>query len=149
MTFALRYFPLEACEPSAPKSKHGHLGIHQQTDGKLYLGVLTPVGRISVQFTPAHEAATRTNAFFRAVSLEHLFDGLGLSLQGVGKGGAGPYESHLTVTNAQTNHILVLQASEDLRHWTSLATNTPVAVTNWLFLDTNAPSFDRIDRTHK
>ena len=48
MTFALRYFPREACEPSTPKSKHGHLGIHQQTDGKHYLGVLTPVGRMSV-----------------------------------------------------------------------------------------------------
>jgi ferredoxin-nitrite reductase len=48
MTFALRHFPLDACEPSAPKSKHGHLGIHQQSDGRHYIGVLTPVGRISV-----------------------------------------------------------------------------------------------------
>ena len=48
MTFPLRYLPLEDCEPSAPKSKHGHLGIHQQTDGKHYIGVLTPVGRMSV-----------------------------------------------------------------------------------------------------
>jgi len=48
LTFALRHFPLAACEPSAPKAKHGHLGIHQQTDGKHYIGVLTPVGRMSV-----------------------------------------------------------------------------------------------------
>ena len=48
LTFPLRYLPLEHCEPSLPKSKHGHLGIHQQTDGKHYLGVLTPVGRMSV-----------------------------------------------------------------------------------------------------
>jgi ferredoxin-nitrite reductase len=48
LTFALRAFPLENCEPSAPKFKHGHLGIHQQTDGKHYIGVLTPVGRMSV-----------------------------------------------------------------------------------------------------
>ncbi len=48
LTFALRHFPLDLCEPSAPKSKHGHLGIHQQTDGKHYLGVLTPVGRMTV-----------------------------------------------------------------------------------------------------
>ena len=48
MTFALRYFPLELCESPAPKSKHGHLGIHQQSDGKHYIGVLTPVGRMSV-----------------------------------------------------------------------------------------------------
>lgn len=48
LTFALREFPLDACEPSAPKSKHGHLGIHQQTDGKHYIGILTPVGRMTV-----------------------------------------------------------------------------------------------------
>jgi ferredoxin-nitrite reductase len=48
MTFAPRHFPLELCEPPAPKSKHGHLGIHQQSDGKHYIGVLTPVGRVSV-----------------------------------------------------------------------------------------------------
>ena len=48
LTFPLRYLPLEACEPSAPKSKHGHLGIHSQSDGKHYIGILTPVGRMSV-----------------------------------------------------------------------------------------------------
>ena len=48
LAFPMRYFPLEGCEPSLPKSKHGHLGIHQQTDGKHYIGVLTPVGRMSV-----------------------------------------------------------------------------------------------------
>jgi ferredoxin-nitrite reductase len=48
LAFPMRYFPLESCEPSLPKSKHGHLGIHQQTDGKHYIGVLTPVGRMSV-----------------------------------------------------------------------------------------------------
>ena len=48
MTFALRLFPLNLCESSTPKSKHGHLGIHPQSDGKHYIGVLTPVGRMSV-----------------------------------------------------------------------------------------------------
>ncbi|RYD34086.1 MAG: NirA family protein, partial [Verrucomicrobiaceae bacterium] len=48
LTFPLRFLPLEQCEPSLPKSKHGHLGIHPQTDGTNYLGVLTPVGRITV-----------------------------------------------------------------------------------------------------
>jgi ferredoxin-nitrite reductase len=48
LAFPLRYFPLESCEPSAPKAKQGYLGIHQQNDGKHYIGVLTPVGRISV-----------------------------------------------------------------------------------------------------
>jgi ferredoxin-nitrite reductase len=46
--FGIRHFPLELCEPSRPKSKHGHLGIHNQSDGNHYIGVLTPVGRISV-----------------------------------------------------------------------------------------------------
>lgn len=49
LTFALRHFPLALCEPSLPKSKHGHLGIHPQSDGKNYLGVLTPVGRMSCE----------------------------------------------------------------------------------------------------
>jgi ferredoxin-nitrite reductase len=48
IAFPLRFFPLDECEPSLPKSKHGHLGIHPQTDGKNYLGILTPVGRITV-----------------------------------------------------------------------------------------------------
>lgn len=48
LTFPMRCFPLESCEPSLPKSKHGHLGIHQQNDGKHYIGVLTPVGRVTV-----------------------------------------------------------------------------------------------------
>ena len=49
LAFPLRYFPLEGCEPSQPKAKHGHLGIHPQTDGKNYLGVLIPVGRMSCE----------------------------------------------------------------------------------------------------
>ena len=49
LTFELRDFPLAACEPSLPKFKHGHLGIHPQNDGNNYLGVLTPVGRLSCQ----------------------------------------------------------------------------------------------------
>lgn len=48
LTFPLRDFPLIACETPAAKSKQGHLGIHRQTDGKHYLGVLTPVGRLPV-----------------------------------------------------------------------------------------------------
>jgi len=48
LAFPPRYFPLESCEPSLPKTKHGHLGIHQQADGKHYVGVLTPVGRMTV-----------------------------------------------------------------------------------------------------
>ena len=81
--------------------------------------------------------------FFRAVMLERLSDGLGLSLQGVGPGGTRPYHACLTLTNALPAHTLVFQASEDLRHWTPLATNTPVVTNNWQFLDTNAPAFNK------
>jgi len=49
LAFPLRYFPLELCETPAPKVKHGHLGAHLQADGNYYLGVLMPVGRISVE----------------------------------------------------------------------------------------------------
>lgn len=48
LAFPLRYLPLDACEPSLPKSKHGHLGIHPQSDGKHSIGILTPVGRVTV-----------------------------------------------------------------------------------------------------
>lgn len=64
LTFALRSYPLENCEPSAPKSKHGHLGIHQQADGKHYIGVLTPVGRMSV--SQMHALADIADAFGRS-----------------------------------------------------------------------------------
>src|SRR5690606_38208706 len=45
--FPLRHIPLADCEAQAPKAKHGHLGVHAQNDGKNYLGVLTPVGRMT------------------------------------------------------------------------------------------------------
>lgn len=48
MTFPLRHFPQEKCEPSRPKNKQGYLGIHPQNDGLNYVGVLTPVGRMTV-----------------------------------------------------------------------------------------------------
>ena len=48
LSFPLRYFPQEQCEQPQKKFKHGHLGVHSQSDGKHYIGVLTPVGRVSV-----------------------------------------------------------------------------------------------------
>jgi ferredoxin-nitrite reductase len=48
LAFPLRHFPADACEPPLPKSKHGHLGIHPQNDGKHSIGILTPVGRVTV-----------------------------------------------------------------------------------------------------
>ncbi|HBM77273.1 MAG TPA: NirA family protein [Verrucomicrobiales bacterium] len=47
IAFPLRYLAPEQCEEVSPKLKHGHLGIHSQTDGKHYIGVLTPVGRVT------------------------------------------------------------------------------------------------------
>lgn len=47
LTFPLRYFPLESCEPSRPKTKHGHLGVHRQSDGRNYIGICIPVGRMT------------------------------------------------------------------------------------------------------
>lgn len=101
----------------------------------------TPTGsRFDYLDTEAPQIGQR---HFRAAMPEHLCDGLSLTLDGVGPGGTRPYQAHVTVAGAQPGHTLVLQASPDLRHWTSLATNTPAAITNWPFLDTNAPSFDR------
>lgn len=51
LTVPLRRVPLEICEVPAPKEKHGHLGIHPQSDGKFYVGVLLPVGRLTVDQT--------------------------------------------------------------------------------------------------
>lgn len=48
LAFPLRRLPLEMCEPAVAKSKQGYLGIHPQSDGKNYIGICTPVGRISV-----------------------------------------------------------------------------------------------------
>jgi len=47
LTFPLRRLPLAECEVASPKQKHGHLGIHPQTDGKFYIGVGVPVGRLT------------------------------------------------------------------------------------------------------
>jgi len=63
LAFPLRYFSLENCEPSLPKEKHSHLGIHPQSDGKNYLGVLTPVGRMSCQ--QMHQIAAIADTYGR------------------------------------------------------------------------------------
>ena len=81
-------------------------------------------------------AAVFGHRFFRAVMQEHLFDSLGLSLN-------PNHHARLSISNAQPAHTLVLAASEDLRHWSPLATNTPATVADWLFLDTNAPAFEK------
>lgn len=47
LTFPLRRLPLAECAGPAPKLKNGHLGIHPQLDGKFYIGVGVPVGRLT------------------------------------------------------------------------------------------------------
>jgi len=47
LAFPLRRLPLAECAGPAPKLKNGHLGIHPQTDGKFYIGVGVPVGRLT------------------------------------------------------------------------------------------------------
>jgi len=42
----LIYYPLEKCLVSVPKVKHGHIGVHKQSDGNNYVGVVVPVGRM-------------------------------------------------------------------------------------------------------
>lgn len=49
LTFPLRRIPLDHCEPNPVKVKHGHLGVHRQTDGNYYIGVCVPVGRMSAE----------------------------------------------------------------------------------------------------
>ncbi len=49
LAFPLRWFPLEKCQPTPEKSQHGHFGIHPQTDGKFYVGVVVPVGRLTLE----------------------------------------------------------------------------------------------------
>jgi len=42
-------FPLAACRPRAPQAKHAHIGIHKQRqEGLHYIGVVLPVGRLTV-----------------------------------------------------------------------------------------------------
>jgi ferredoxin-nitrite reductase len=45
----LTRFPLKDCEPRKPIDKHGHVDVHPQNQpGKSYVGVVLPVGRITV-----------------------------------------------------------------------------------------------------
>ncbi len=42
----LFHYPVEKCIISVPKVKHGHIGVHKQSDGNNYVGVVVPVGRM-------------------------------------------------------------------------------------------------------
>jgi ferredoxin-nitrite reductase len=47
LPFTWRFAPLDICEPRGPIDKHGHIGVHPQSQpGLCYVGVALPVGRL-------------------------------------------------------------------------------------------------------
>ncbi len=46
LAFPLRYVAEDLCTKPQPKIKHGHIGTYKQADGKNYLGIVIPVGRM-------------------------------------------------------------------------------------------------------
>jgi len=48
LAFPLRYLDEALCSKPRPKVKHGHLGTYKQNDGRNYLGIVIPVGRMPV-----------------------------------------------------------------------------------------------------
>lgn len=46
LAFPLHYLPAGSCQSPPPKDKQGHLGVHRQSDGTNYIGVVIPVGRM-------------------------------------------------------------------------------------------------------
>jgi ferredoxin-nitrite reductase len=56
-----RFAPLDVCEPRGPIEKHGHIGIHPQSQPDLhYIGVVLPVGRLeAAQLRGLAEVAER------------------------------------------------------------------------------------------
>jgi ferredoxin-nitrite reductase len=50
LAFPLRHVPAERCAPRAPVDKHGHLGVHAQSQPGLHaIGIAIPVGRMRHQ----------------------------------------------------------------------------------------------------
>ena len=48
LPFAWRHAPSEIAEPRGPIDRHGHIGVHRQSQpGFSYIGVLPPVGRLT------------------------------------------------------------------------------------------------------
>lgn len=48
LPFTLRRYPLSRCEKRAPVDKAGHVGIHDQGQGRQYVGIVLPVGRLTI-----------------------------------------------------------------------------------------------------
>src|SRR6516164_10939785 len=50
LPFPWRFAPLDICEPRGPIDKHGHIGVHPQSQpGLCYIGVVLPVGRLEAR----------------------------------------------------------------------------------------------------
>ncbi len=49
LAFPIRYYAVEKCIAGIAKSKHGHVGIHKQNDGKNYVGIVIPVGKMQAE----------------------------------------------------------------------------------------------------
>ena len=69
--------------------------------------------------------------------VDYLYDSIDISFNRTNQ------QARVNLSGTQLNHTLVLQASDELRQWTPITTFIPTAVTNWQFLDTNAPSFQK------
>jgi ferredoxin-nitrite reductase len=46
LAFPLRYVAEDLCAKPQPKIKHGHIGTYKQSDGRNYIGIVIPVGRM-------------------------------------------------------------------------------------------------------
>ena len=46
LAFPLRPVDAKLCTKQKPKTKHGHIGTYLQKDGKSYIGIVVPVGRM-------------------------------------------------------------------------------------------------------
>src|SRR5439155_10009672 len=66
LPFVWRSAPLDVCAPRGPIDKHGHIGVHRQSEpGFCYVGVVLPVGRLEVlQLRGLGEIAERYGSGF-------------------------------------------------------------------------------------
>lgn len=61
LTFDLRYLTAEHCSPRPPVDKHGHIGIHRQSQADLSsIGIVIPVGRMSAELMLSLAALAET-----------------------------------------------------------------------------------------
>ena len=116
------------CEPGKP---HVLLGSPDFANW-IPLVTNTPAGSFFDFTDPDWPGVPRR--FYRAVKAEQVITNLSLFFNRTNG------QARLSVT-ARPGQETVLQASPDLRHWTSLATNPAAAPNLYQFLDTNAPAF--------